>query len=59
MEESTRPIKVKDQAQLDELIADPGRLVVVAFVAPWYVIWFYIALHCTQLHKYATRHGGG
>mmetsp|Transcript_32995 Transcript_32995/g.59100 ORF Transcript_32995/g.59100 Transcript_32995/m.59100 type:complete len:148 (-) Transcript_32995:188-631(-) len=35
VEESTRPVKVKDEAQFDELIADPGRLVVVAFVAPW------------------------
>lgn len=38
VEESTRPLKVKDTAEFEKLVADPERLVVVAFVAPWCTI---------------------
>ena len=38
MEESTRPLKVKDDEQFKQLVADPERLVVLVLVAPWYVV---------------------
>jgi|UniRef100_A0A7S4FDK7 thioredoxin-like negative regulator of GroEL len=35
VEESTRPLKVKDDEQFKQLVADPERLVVLVLVAPW------------------------